>query len=89
MEGGRSQCQEDPRRLDNFMLGLHAGISVCVVPKYRRFEKKLKMAGDKNKHAIWALLLSLLALITTLQLNYHNNQLVVMTDEMVGLYYRY
>ena len=32
--------------------------------------KGLKMAGNKNKNAIWALLLSLLALRTTLQQNY-------------------
>ena len=42
------------------------------------------MEGDKNKHAIWALLLSLLA-FTTCQQNYHNNQLVAMPNEMVGL----
>ena len=58
-------------------------LSVRVVPKHRRFEKDFKMAGDKNKNAIWALLLSLLALITT-----YNNQLVVTPDEMVGLYCR-
>ena len=33
MEGGRSQNQEDPRRRNNFSLGLHAGILVCVVTK--------------------------------------------------------
>ena len=64
---------EDPRRRKNFTLGLHAEISVRVVPKKRRFEKELKMTGDKNKNAIWALLLSLLAIITTLQQNYHND----------------
>ena len=70
------------------MLGLHAEISVRVVPKYRRFEKELKMAGDKNKHTIWALLLSFLALTTTFQQNYHNSQLVVTPNEIkiVGLY---
>ena len=46
------------------------------------------MAGDKNKNAIWALLLSLLALITTFQQKYNNNQLVVTPNEMVGLYCR-
>jgi len=30
-------------------------------------EEVLKMVGNNNKHAIWALLLSLLALITTFQ----------------------
>ena len=45
------------------------------------------MAGDKDKHTIWALLLSLLTLTTTFQQNYHNyNQLVVTPNEMVGLY---
>ena len=37
------------------MLGLHAEILVRVEPKYRMFEKELKMAGDKNKHTILAL----------------------------------
>ena len=54
--------EEDPRRRNNFTLGLHAEILVRVVPKYRRFERELKMAGDKNRHTIWALLFSLLAL---------------------------
>ena len=40
------------------------------------------MAGDKNKNVIWALLLSLLALITTFQQNYHNNQLEVTPNEV-------
>ena len=69
-------------------MGLHAKIFVCVVHKSRMFEKELNMAGDKNKHTIWALLLSLLALTTTFQQNYHNNQLVATPDEMVGLYCR-
>ena len=46
------------------------------------------MAGDKKKNALWPLLLSLLAFITTFQQNYHNNQLVVTPNEMVGLYCR-
>ena len=69
-------------------MGLHATILVRVLPKYRMFEKELKMAGDKNKHTIWALLLSLLALTTSFQYNYHNNQLVVTPNEVVGLYCR-
>ena len=71
------------------MLGLHAEILVRVEPKYRMFEKELKMAGDRNKHSIWALLLSLLALTTSFQQNHdHNNQPVVTPNEMVGLYCR-
>ena len=46
------------------------------------------MAGENNKNAIWALLPSLLALITTFQQNYHNYQLVVAPNEMVGFYCR-
>ena len=69
-------------------MGLHATILVRVLAKYRMFEKELKMAGDKNKHTIWALLLSLLVLTTSFQHNYHNNQLVVTPNEMVGLYCR-
>ena len=69
-------------------MGLHATILVRVLPKYRMFEKELKMAGDKNKHTIWALLLSLLVLTTSFQHNYHNNQLVVTPNEVVGLYCR-
>ena len=42
--------EEDPyRKRNNFTLGLHAEILVRVVPKYRRFEKELKMAGDKKQ----------------------------------------
>ena len=80
--------KEDPRRWINFTLGLHATILVRVLAKYRMFEKELKMAGDKNKHTIWALLLSLLALTTSFQHNYHNNQLVLTPNEMVSLYCR-
>ena len=69
-------------------MGLHATILVRVLAKYRMFEKELKMAGDKNKHTIWALLLSLLALTTSFQYNYHNNQLVVTPNEVVGVYCR-
>ena len=47
--------EEDHREWNNFRLGLHAEISVRVVPKYRRFQKELKMAEDKSKHAVWAL----------------------------------
>ena len=43
------------------------------------------MSGEK-KNAIWALLLSLLALIITFQQNYHNNQLLIKPNEMVGLF---
>ena len=52
--------QEDPRRRENFTLGLHAEISVHVVPKKRRFEMELKVAGDNNKNAIWVLMLRLI-----------------------------
>ena len=69
-------------------MGLHAEILVCVVHRYRMFEKEFKMAGDKDKHTIWAPLFSSLALTTTFQQNYHNNQLLVTANEMVGLYYR-
>ena len=43
------------------------------------------MAGDKNKNAIWALLLCFLVFITTFQQTYHNNQIVVTPNEMVDL----
>ena len=65
-----------------------AEISVRVVPNYRWIQKELKslkMAGGKKKkkkYSSWALLLSLLELITTFQQNYDNNQLVVIPDEM-------
>jgi len=49
-------------------------------------EKELKMTGEKKENAIWALLLSLLALIITFQQNYHNNHLPVKPNEMVGLF---
>lgn len=44
MSEGLFTCLQDPRRWNNFTMGLHAEISVRVVPKYRRFEKELKMA---------------------------------------------
>ena len=69
-------------------MDLHAEILVRAVPKCRMFEKEFKMAGVKNKRTIWTLMLSLLALTTFFQQNYHNNQLVVTPNEMVGLYYR-
>ena len=69
-------------------MGLHAKKFGPCVTKYRMFENELKMAGNKNKHTIWALLLSLLALTTSFQQNYHNNQLVITPNEMVGLYCR-
>ena len=71
--------EEDPyRKRNNFTLSLHGEISVRVVPKYGRFEKELKMAGDKNKHAVWALPLFLRAILQ----NYDNNTLVVTPNEM-------
>ena len=78
---------EEGRRI-NFALGLHAEILVRVVPKCRMFQKELKMADDKNKRTILALLLSLLALTTSFQQNYRKNQLEVTPNETVVLYYR-
>ena len=75
--------EEDPyRKRNNSTLSLHAETSVRVVPKYRRFEKELKMTGDKNKHAVWALPLFLRASIITFLQNYDNNTLVVSLNEM-------
>lgn len=60
--------QEDPRRLNNFTLGLKQR-TFCPcgakIDKVREGNKALKIAGDKSKSAIWSLLLSLLALIST------------------------
>ena len=53
--------------------------------KVRRLLQSATVQGDNNKHTIWALLLSLLALTTIFQHDYHNNQLVVTPKEMVGL----
>ena len=55
--------EEDPRRQGNLTLGLLLEILVCVVPKKERFEKELKMMGNKYKNAILSFLLSFLALI--------------------------
>ena len=44
------------------------------------------MAGKNIENAIWAILPSLLALITTFQQNYHNYQLLVTLNETTGLY---
>ena len=67
-------------------MGSHAEISVRVMPQKRRLEKELEMAGDKNRSEILTLLLSLLALITTFQKNYHNYQLVPTPNEMASRY---
>ena len=74
--------EEDHRKRNNFTLGLHAEILVHVVPKYRRFERELRMTGDKNKHAVWALPLFLRASIITFLQNYDSNTLVVTLNEM-------
>ena len=72
--------KEDPRRRDNFSLVTYRNFGPCGA----QVKKELKTAGDKNKNAIWALLL-LLALTTTFLQNYHNNQVLVTPNEMVGL----
>ena len=46
-------------------MGLLREIWVPVVPKYERFEKELRMMGNKNKNAILSLLLSFPALINS------------------------
>ena len=75
--------EEDPyRKRNNFTLGLHAEILVRVVAKYRRFEKELKMTGDKKQtHSLGPSAL-LRALIFTFLQNYDNNTLVVTLNEM-------
>ena len=78
MEGGRSL------KVEQLFVG-YTRNSFC--PSGAQVEKELKMAGEK-KNAIWALLLSLLALIITFQHNSRNNQIVVKPNEMVGLYCR-
>ena len=52
-------------------------------------KRELKMVGDCNKNVISTLLLSLLASATTFLQKYHNYQLVVTPNEIVGLYCRY
>ena len=74
--------EEYHRKRKNFTLGLHAEILVRVMPKYRRFEKELKMARDKNKHEFLALPLFLRALIITFLPNYDNNTLMVTLNEI-------
>ena len=44
------------------------------------------MVSNNNKFIIWVLLLSLLALKTTFQQNYHNYQLLVAPNELVSPY---
>ena len=66
---------------NNVPLRSQAEFSVLVVPK----QKIIEDGGDKNKNAVWAFLLSLLASKTTFKQTYHNNQLVVTPHEMVGL----
>ena len=76
VEGGRSL------KVEQLFVGFTRN-NFC--PSGAQVEKELKMAGEK-KNAIWALLLSLLALIITFQQNYHNNQLLIKPNETVGLF---
>ena len=76
VEGGRSL------KVEQLFVGFTRN-NFC--PSGAQVEKELKMAGEK-KNAIWALLLSLLALIIIFQQNYHNNQLLIKPNEMVGLF---
>ena len=79
--GGRSYHQENPKRQNNFSVGLPAEILVCVVTKYINFvEDEWKKGGKNNKNAIGTLQLSLQVLITTMyclaelsQLSAHGN----------------
>ena len=75
MEEGRSS------KAGQLFVGLPAEI---FGPCGAQVKNELKTAGDKNKNAIWALLL-LLALTTTFLQNYHNTQVLVTPNEMVGL----
>ena len=54
--------RERSYKVDQLYVGFTCrNFAPCVVPKYRRFEKEIKMAGE---HTLWALLLSLMALRT-------------------------
>ena len=44
-----------------------------------------RLAGESEKNTIWALLLSLLKLITNSWQNYYNNQFLVTPNEMASL----
>ena len=77
IEGGTTFNWVDMHTLRNF--------GPCGYP----VKGELKMVGDCNKNVIWTLLLSLLASVATFQQKYHNYQLVVTPNEMVGLHYRY
>ena len=79
MEGGRFKYQEDPRRRNNFFY-MQKFISVWCPSRQR-----IKDDG-RQKETIWALRLSLQALITTFQLNYHNDQLLVTPNELLGFF---
>ena len=69
--------EEHHRRRNSFSLALLAcGYQV---------EKEWKMAFDKNKHAIWTLLLPLLALTTTFQQQLAVYQLVVTQNDFIHL----
>ena len=75
--------EEDPRRRKNFTLGLHAEISVHVVPKKKRFEEEPQ---NQKCNSGPSALFTRLVLITTFQQNYHNNQLVVTPNKTISLY---
>ena len=83
MARGGSLHQEDLRKWNNFLLGLHAEISVGVVIKSRR-NKIWRVTKTKIKFG--ALLLSLLALVTTFQQQLAVHQLLGMLNKIVSLY---
>ena len=83
-DGPFTWSEEDSKRRNKFTLGLHAEISVHVVPNKRRFEKELKNGGRQKQKCS----LSPSTLFTGVNNFVYNNQLVVTPNEMVGLYRR-
>ena len=78
MNRGRSSYQPDSRRRTTFTWVRCRKSGLCGT----QVVKELRMADKRNRNTIWALLLSLLALITI------NNQLVVTPNEMIAHCYR-
>ena len=58
----------------------------CPSRKGSRRNYQWLVARDKNKNAIWGLLLFLLAFITIFQQNDYNQQIVLTPNEIVSLY---
>ena len=79
---GRSQRVEPPELSVEFTCRNFSQYGAEV----EKVRAGIKNCGQQNPNAVWALLSSLLALTRNFQQNYHNYQVMVTPNKMVGLY---